>query len=320
MEPDVAGGGRRATWDQLPSHVKAAVEMRLGSPVATSESHPGGFTPGLASTLRTADGRAVFVKAICAALNPDAPDIYRREAAVAAALPPGVPSPRLLWSYDDGDWVMLAFEHVQGRPPVTSRPAELALVLDSVNRLARALTPSPIELPRFVVAWADDFSCWQAMARTTPTDGLDSYGSWPTENIGLLADYEIRFAEVADGSTLLHGDLRADNMLLTDDGVVVVDWPDACLGAAWIDLVLMLPSVAMHPGGPSAEHIVTTHPLTSQVPRQDIDCVVAAMAGFFVSRSLSPPPPGLPTVRAFQRAQGVASLAWLRERLASSPG
>ena len=316
----MASGGRSTTWDQLPSHVRAAVEMRLGSPVDESQSHPGGFTPGLASTLRTADGRAVFVKAICAALNPDGPDIYRREAAVAAVLPPGVPSPRLLWSYDDGDWVMLAFEHVRGRPPVTSRPAELALVLESVNRLARALTPSPIELPRFVATWADDFSCWQAMEHPAAPDGLDSYGARTIENIGLLAAYETRFAEVADGSTLLHGDLRADNMLLTDDGVVVVDWPEACLGAAWIDLVLMLPSVAMNPSGPSAEHIVATHPLTSQLPRKDVDCVIAAMAGFFVSRSLSPPPPGLPTVRAFQRAQGVASLTWLGERLTMPSG
>ncbi len=320
MQSDVAGGGRRATWDQLPTHVRAAVEARLGSPVAASQSLPGGFTPGLASTLRTAAGGVVFVKAICTALTPEGPEIYRREAVIAAALPADVPSPPLLWSYDDGDWVVLAFEHVQGRPPMTSRTAELAQVLDTATRLAQTLTPSPIEAPRIVEAWADDFSCWQAMARTALPDGLDSYGTWPSENIELLAGYESRFAEVAEGLTLLHGDLRADNMLLTDDGVVVVDWPEACVGAAWIDLVLMLPSIAMHADGSSPEHIAATHPLTRHVPRRDLDCVIAAMAGFFVSRSLAPPPPGLPTVRAFQRAQGAVSLAWMRDRVATQTG
>jgi hypothetical protein len=43
--------------------------------------------------------------------------------------------------------------------------------------------------------------------------------------------------------------------------------------------------------------------------------VLAALAGFFVHRSTLPPPPGLPTLREFQRAQGAESLAWLRRRL-----
>jgi hypothetical protein len=39
--------------------------------------------------------------------------------------------------------------------------------------------------------------------------------------------------------------------------------------------------------------------------------VLAAAAGYFVDRCRTPPPPGLPTVRAFQRAQGNALLTWL---------
>ena len=62
----------------------------------------------------------------------------------------------------------------------------------------------------------------------------------------------------AEGPTLVHADLRADNDLLTGDRVVVVDWPWACLAAPWFDLVAMLPSVramkaAHHPVG-AGEH------------------------------------------------------------------
>jgi hypothetical protein len=42
--------------------------------------------------------------------------------------------------------------------------------------------------------------------------------------------------------------------------------------------------------------------------------LVAAFAGFLVSHSLQPAPPGLPTLRAFQGAQGAVALEWL-ERL-----
>ena len=40
--------------------------------------------------------------------------------------------------------------------------------------------------------------------------------------------------------------------------------------------------------------------------------VVAAIAGYFVASGCQPDPPGLPTLRPFQRAQGEVALAWLR--------
>jgi len=42
---------------------------------------------------------------------------------------------------------------------------------------------------------------------------------------------------------------------------------------------------------------------------------VAAVAGFFTSRALQPPPPGLPTVRAFQAAQGEVTRRWVADLL-----
>jgi hypothetical protein len=42
--------------------------------------------------------------------------------------------------------------------------------------------------------------------------------------------------------------------------------------------------------------------------------MVAALAGFFCWHGSQPDPPGLPTLRAFQRAQGAIALDWLRQR------
>jgi hypothetical protein len=94
--------------------------------------------------------------------------------------------------------------------------------------------------------------------------------------------------------------------------VYVLDWPWALTGAWWIDIVCMLPSVAMQGGPPPAE--ILSRVDMSGVRRDSVDAVVCALAGYFVVRSLDPPPPGLPTVRAFQAAQGWPAIAWLRER------
>jgi hypothetical protein len=66
--------------------------------------------------------------------------------------------------------------------------------------------------------------------------------------------------------------------------------------------------------GVSTQSVVSEHPLTRAVSAGDLDSVVVAAAGFFVSKSLLPAPPGLPTLRGFQRAQGWAAIEWLRQR------
>lgn len=54
------------------------------------------------------------------------------------------------------------------------------------------------------------------------------------------------------GETLLHGDVRADNLLLTASGVTLVDWPHARVGAAFVDPVLFAPALPAGGGGSSS--------------------------------------------------------------------
>jgi Ser/Thr protein kinase RdoA (MazF antagonist) len=113
---------------------------------------------------------------------------------------------------------------------------------------------------------------------------------------------------------LLHADLRADNLLVTGGGVVVVDWPHACCGAAFVDVVLLAPSVAMQ-GGPQPADLLARSRTGRSARPANLTATVCALAGYFTERSLRPAPPGLPTVRAFQAAQGEVTRRWLAELL-----
>jgi hypothetical protein len=55
--------------------------------------------------------------------------------------------------------------------------------------------------------------------------------------------------------------------------------------------------------------------LIGDVPDETINAALASLTGYFLGHSRRPPPPGIPTVRAFQAAQGNVALAWLRQRL-----
>jgi len=61
--------------------------------------------------------------------------------------------------------------------------------------------------------------------------------------------------------------------------------------------------------------VFTGHLLGRHADPDAVTAALAGLAGFFLRNSLLPPPPGIPTLRAFQRAQGDAALTWLRSRL-----
>lgn len=303
----------RLPWIRLPPRIPAALEAWAGAPIAAVTPVVGGFSPGVAARLTFGNGRRVFVKGLSPEQNPDAPDAFRREAAIARRLPASVPSPRLLWEYDEGPdgWVMLVFEEVDGwMPSAPWKPDELDRVVTAMIQLFATLTPPPIEAPSASDQFADGIRGWIWLYDDPPSD-LDP---WARERLDLLAELESRAPDAARGHTLLHFDLRADNILLTRDRAYVVDWPHAAIGAAWIDLVGFLPSMAMQ-GGPPVEDVFQRHPAAREADPADVNAVIASITGYFLHRASLQPPPGLPTLRDFQRAQGIEGLRWLRERL-----
>jgi aminoglycoside phosphotransferase (APT) family kinase protein len=258
----------------------------------------------------------VFVKAVGSEPNPIAPTLHRREAIVVAALPPEAPVPRLLWSYDEGEggWVLLALEDVESRQPAQPwRADEIDRVCDALVTLSAALTPSPIPIATAgsVATWNVIDRKWWREARDERPVGLDD---WSARHLEALAELEAGSVEAASGNTLLHLDLRADNMLLTPDRVLLVDWAHARVGAAWVDSVFFAPSVTMQ-GGPPPREILQSHPAGRAAHPAAVTSVIASMAGFFTCEALRPPPPGLPTLRAFQEAQGAVARRWLADRM-----
>lgn len=301
--------GIRVHWEGLPLAVRNAIEERVGGPVVESITQSGGFSPGLAARVRTIDGRRCFVKAVSEQANPDTHHIHRREAEVVAALPAAAPVPRLLWSFERHGWVALGFEDIEGHSPAQPwRGDELSLVVDGLMRLHDVLTPSPLESTSAGQAFATHIKGWSELKESQAV-GLDP---WCYRNLERLVDLEAIAPSSVAGQTLLNFDVRADNIVIANDKVYFVDWPWARIGAPFVDWVAFAPSVYMQ-GGPNPEQLLRMAELR-EVEATAIEAVLAALTGYLIAYSRRPPPPGIPTVRAFQAAQGDVALAWLRER------
>ena len=307
--------GVRLDWSDMPSRVRSEIERWLGGAVVGAVTQPTGFSPGLAARLITSNGRRVFVKAVGPEPNADAPRIHRREIKIVTALPDSVPVPQLLWSYDEGDggWVVLVFEDVDGRHPMQPWPIdELDKVVVAMEELSLLLTPSP--LPAAAIGAAGDrfVRGWRRLLEEQQPS-LDCLDEWSRRHMETLAAIEGTVGSALEGDTLLNNDIRADNILLTSERTLFVDWPHALVGPPWLDVVGFAPSATMQ-GGPLPEEVISRHSACRTADSEAITAAVVALAGYFTHQAVQPPPPGLPTLRAFQDAQGVVAREWIAQR------
>lgn len=310
--------GVRSDWSSIPAHIRAGIDELAGARVTAATNLRGGFSPGPAARCDLADGRRVFVKAAGVDLNPVSPRLHRSEAAVLEALPPEHPAPALIGVVDDGDWVALVVEWVDGDPPALPLPAPgWRRMLDLAHRLADAGDDSrPDGIEPLADRHASLTGHWTLLAAGA-ADEVDRLDHWSRTHLERLADLDAHSAAAARGDTLLHLDLRTDNVLfspLGPDHDVVVDWPSAAIGAAWVDLMTMLPALHLD-GAPAPHELFDEHPLGRAADADAVTTFLVGFTGFFTRQALQEPPPGLPTLRSFQARQGRIARAWLARRL-----
>ncbi|MFB7499492.1 protein kinase [Streptomyces sp. NPDC056161] len=167
-----------------------------------------------------------------------------RERQISACL--GHISPPLLWDVEDGDWLVLGFDVVDGRSSdFTPGSPDLPLVVEAVNQISR------LPLPQVAQGWTE--TRWDRFAGFGPE------------------------AELFRGNSLLHTDINPSNMMVENGRVRVVDWAWPTRGAAFIDpalLILQLISAGHTPA--EAEGWVSELPAWHRADPVAIDAFAAA--------------------------------------------
>ncbi|MET7769071.1 phosphotransferase [Nocardia sp. NPDC005366] len=300
---------QRDQWHELPVSVREAVAEGLGAPVSSAITQRGGFSHGMAAVLVGVDGRTAFAKAVRVEDGLAGP--YRTEAAVARSLAGLVATPTMRFTIEEDGWFVVVFDAVEGEHPHFDRPDELRTVLASVARLAVALTPSPVlDIPTVAQRYGSRMRNWNGFAEQRIRQDLTP---WAARNLSRLARLEPRWLNFADGPTLLHTDLRPDNLLLSADGTVsVVDWGWPCTGAAWVDLGFLAPAIAA--AGTDPDPILAEQSATRDMDPVAMDSLLCALAGYWTAQSHLPAPPRSPGLRSYQARAARTSLAWLESR------
>ena len=308
----------RPDWTDLPTDLRAAIEVQLGAPVVTARTAGGGFTRGFAAVLDLTTGERVFVKAATLTGQPDLCEWYAREAVVTSALPPGIGVPRTRWTLTVAGYFVICLAAIDGRMPTLPWvPAELDATLTAYAAVADALHEPPADLVALglpglaAIAW-DDLSWWREIA--AGREPVPAVPAGTLDRLPELVRLEALLPAYAAGSTsVIHCDLRLDNVIIDRSGAAwFCDWNWICFGPAWFDLANLL--VTAYASGLDADAIFTAHPTTATAPPDALDAVLAALAGYWLYRADAGPTRASPHVRSHQRWSGEVALAWLTAR------
>lgn len=125
---------------------------------------------------------------------------------------------------------------------------------------------------------------------------LGQLDPWWGHHADQLTEHAEQAAGLLAGPHLVHWDVRADNMVRNDAGVVLVDWGQARRGAAWSDHAFLALDCAMSGAAISMWQFAASDQVLQGHGTEDLLAVASAAAMSFAVASLEPAPQGLPTM------------------------
>lgn len=271
------------------------VETRLSQRAASWRRVSGGYTPAGRWVVTFEDGQSVFVK--IGTTESTANWLRKERLFYEAVRAPFMPK-FLAWD-DDGEQPLLVLEDLSGAnwpPPWDAmRVQRMREALASV-----AATPPPTGLTRLADSAGEMFGGWCAIAadpRAFLSLGTCS-PAWLDRCLPALIASEADGVAALDGESLLHFDVRSDNMCFAGARTLLVDWNLACIGNPLFDVAAWLPSLE-YEGGPKPEEVST-----------ESSEFAGLLSGYFASHAGLPSIPDAPLVRRVQREQLFTALPW----------
>jgi hypothetical protein len=283
----------------LVPELRDRIERLVGARIRELRPARGGYSAAERWIVQMDTGRSAFVKV---GIPPVASENLRQETLVYQRLQLACMPQVIAWE-DDALHPLLALEdlsHFEWPPPWSDRSIDVALLaIQSIHASTGRLDAYEERHGLEKTGW------WSSIARN-PEPFL-RLGLRTEEWLDAALPSLIHASETVSpaGESVCHFDLRSDNICLSSERGVVIDWSHACLGNPRIDLGLFLPGIADE-GGPLPEEILP-----------DAPGIAAWVSGFFAVHASKAFIPSAPQVRVMQRKHLVRSLEWAERELSS---
>lgn len=279
-----------------PELVAALAEI-LEAPPTTWRAVERGYTRAQRWVVSTASGRSAFVKA---ATDDETAAGLAAEWRVYESVK-GPFLPRVLGHRGGpSPWLVLEDLSTCAWPPPWTA-ARVAAVRRALGQLSAC--SAPLALPDAEALLRPDVSGWARIAADPRPFLALALASEAWLQRALPALMRAESEALLAGPSVLHLDVRSDNLCLRGEQALLFDWSWACRGNPVLDLACWAPSLAAE-GGARPEDLVPDQP-----------ALAAAVSGYFASNAGLPPGPLSERVRRLQRLQLEHALPWAARAL-----
>jgi fructosamine-3-kinase len=319
----------KPSWNEVPAAVKTSTERLFGSEIVGAEIVWGGYSPSATFKITFKNGKNVFCKGVHPRQTQFGKDAFLSEKAVYESGVVAEFHPRYYGCVEGEDWNLLFLEDLShGSLELPWSRVNAFAVIEKLAHFHQrffqkempqwipVVSESPIFYKtfreRFWFELSSDTKALKSFVSYMEESGVDS--RWLREVLPQFVDLETKIIDLGGPKTLLHFDLRSDNILFVDSEPVFLDWPFLSYGSPAYDLVFF--ASCFGEGGPHPDEMLAHYEARSgfKVNPADIQILIAFFTGFFADRVQEPPPPELPRLRGVQKLQLVALLEWAKSR------
>jgi thiamine kinase-like enzyme len=285
--------------DMPRRELASRIERLIGTKVESYRRVEGGYTPALRLLCKTTEA-SFFVKI---GATPLTSENLAREIRIYNSLSGDFMPHLVAWENHESEPILITEDLSAQHWPPPWNERQIELTLAQINALHN--TRAALETYEQVHEMCD--ANWQVVAADPePFLALKvADAKWLEAALPSLIHYEESCP--TEGDSLTHWDLRSDNICITAERAIFVDWNAACLSNPRLDLGFWLPSLA-YEGGPQPEKILPDAPE-----------VAAWVSGYFTARAGLPEIIDAPRVRMVQRKQLETALPWAARALDLPP-
>ncbi|MBC7370254.1 MAG: aminoglycoside phosphotransferase family protein [Bdellovibrionaceae bacterium] len=317
---------KRPTWKHIPKLAIEAIESKFASRIVEVQSIDGGYSSMGRFQLIFHNGTHLFAKVDHSENTAKGRDAFRAELYNYQNIPQVANfGPEYAGVLRFEEWHFIFLQWIPDR--VQTPPWSTSQVHHVVDRLVQLHSTKPSKF----------FGMTKPQLKLTPQNNwrrlIESetqLRSWstmfeaPYKERAWLSKHQDRILELESISNTftyekcpVHLDLRSDNILISDKGIVTfVDWPYLTVGPRWLDLCFWLPGLEVE-GGPPAEEVIAYYETKWHRGFRKEEIVLAAIlvSGFFAFYSHQPELKGLADLRALQKRQFHPAYEWLKRVL-----
>jgi len=325
----------RPGWAEVPEDIIRQIEDIAGQKIKTGKIVWGGYSNSACFEITLFDGHKLFVKGTHPAQDAHGVKMVEQEIYAYKNIPHIREfAPQYLGMVSDGDpdgWCLIVFEQLQKLEEIIwdtkllHRTFATLKLFHGIKKESLPLDFPLAETTNYIERYFIPQGGWIRIKEEkeiykkflTLFIDKEEADKFFKHALPILCEKQKEFCEIEDLTNgVIHQDFRDDNILVTQNKIYIVDWPNSCYGSVELDLAQLLASLSA-----KSEYDINSllniysDSTEIKIDKNNFIKAVCAFSGHIADAAYRKKPEKLPRLRQMQKELLEESLKFLEKEL-----